>query len=187
LIGIKRSNTARPEQERKDIMDTPYEIGNKVMALEDLVKIRRDLSKLGRKVVFSNGCFDILHAGHIHLFRLAKRYGDILIVAVNDDESVTRLKGTHRPVFPLEERLEVLAAISDIDFLVSFSEETPQVVIQALLPDVLVKGGDWQPEEVVGKAEVEAAGGRVMIAPYLPGKSTSAILDAIQSLADSDQ
>ncbi|MFC2165347.1 D-glycero-beta-D-manno-heptose 1-phosphate adenylyltransferase [Acidobacteriota bacterium] len=159
----------------------------KVWALDDLAKIRDDQRECKKSVVFTNGCFDILHAGHIHLFRQAKSSGDILIVAVNDDESVARLKGASRPVFPLTERLEVLAAIADIDFLVSFSEETPRRLIQTLLPDILVKGGDWQPDEVVGKAEVEAAGGQVIIVPYLPGKSTSAILDAIQALAESDQ
>ncbi len=159
----------------------------KVRALGDLTRIRHALRGRKKSVVFTNGCFDILHAGHIHLFRQAKSYGDILIVAVNDDESVARLKGASRPVFPLAERLEVLAAISDIDFLVSFSEETPRKIIQTLLPDFLVKGGDWQPDEVVGKAEIEAAGGQVIIVPYLPGKSTSAILDAIQALAESDQ
>jgi len=159
----------------------------KVRALGDLARIRHDLRGRKRSVVFTNGCFDILHAGHIHLFRQAKSYGDFLIVAVNDDESVTRLKGAARPVFPLAERLEVLAAISDIDFLVSFSEETPRKIIQTLLPDILVKGGDWQPDEVVGKAEVEATGGQVIIVPYFPGKSTSAILDAIQALSESDQ
>jgi D-beta-D-heptose 7-phosphate kinase/D-beta-D-heptose 1-phosphate adenosyltransferase len=168
-------------------VNKPYDIDEKVMALGDMARIREDLRGRKKSVVFTNGCFDILHAGHIHLFRQAKSYGDILIVAVNDDESVSRLKGVSRPVFPLTERLEVLAAISDIDFLVSFSEETPRNLIQTLLPDVLVKGGDWQPEEVVGKAEVEAVGGHVIIVPYLPGKSTSAILDAIQKLAESDQ
>ena len=168
-------------------MNKPHATGEKVRALDDLTQIRDDLRRIKKSVVFTNGCFDILHAGHIHLFRTAKRYGDILIVAINDDESVARNKGDSRPVFPLTERLEVLAAISDIDFLVSFSEETPRKLIEALLPDILVKGGDWQPEEVVGKAEVEAAGGRVIIVPYLPGKSTSAILEAIKELAESDQ
>lgn len=159
----------------------------KVRILDDLAKIRIDLRQDKKSVVFANGCFDILHAGHIHLFRQAKNCGDILIVAVNDDESVARLKGPSRPVFPLAERLEVLAAISDIDYLVSFSEDTPRKLVQALLPDTLVKGGDWKPEEVVGRAEVEAAGGQVIIIPYLPGKSTSAILDAIKALVESDQ
>jgi len=168
-------------------MNKPHATLEKVRVLDDLAKIRVDLREGKKSVVFTNGCFDILHAGHIHLFRQAKSCGDILIVAVNDDESVARLKGPSRPVFPLAERLEILAAISDIDFLVSFSEETPRKLIQTLLPDTLVKGGDWQPEEVVGKAEVEAAGGQVIIIPYLPGKSTSAILEAIMALAESDQ
>jgi D-beta-D-heptose 7-phosphate kinase/D-beta-D-heptose 1-phosphate adenosyltransferase len=168
-------------------LNKPHISIEKVKSPSALVEIRENLRRAGKKVVFTNGCFDILHAGHIHLFRQAKSYGDILIVAVNDDESVARLKGAARPVFPLDERLEVLSAVSDIDYLVSFSEETPLLIIQTLLPDILVKGGDWQPEDVVGKAEVEAAGGRVIIVPYLPGKSTSAILDAIRSLADSDQ
>jgi D-beta-D-heptose 7-phosphate kinase/D-beta-D-heptose 1-phosphate adenosyltransferase len=165
----------------------PYETSDKIKTLEGLAKIRRDLGRQGKTVVFTNGCFDILHAGHVHLFRKAKSFGDILIVALNDDESVAQLKGAARPVFPLSERLEVLAALSDVDFLVSFSEETPRKTIQALLPDILVKGGDWKPDEVVGKTEVEAEGGRVIIVPYLPGKSTSAILEAILALAKSNQ
>jgi rfaE bifunctional protein nucleotidyltransferase chain/domain len=168
-------------------MKTPRNSLDKVKSLGNLAKIRLDLKSNNKKVVFTNGCFDILHAGHIHLFREAKSHGDIFIVAVNDDDSVKRLKGSPRPVFPLAERLEVLAAISEIDYLVSFSEDTPRRIIQELLPDVLVKGGDWRPNEVVGKTEVEGAGGKVIIVPYLPGKSTSAILNAIQALAESDQ
>jgi D-beta-D-heptose 7-phosphate kinase/D-beta-D-heptose 1-phosphate adenosyltransferase len=98
---------------------------------------------------------------------------------VNEDESIRKIKGGSRPIFPLEERLEVLEAIGDIDYLVTFSEETPQRIIAALLPDVLVKGGDWKPEDVVGKREVENAGGRVVIIPYLEGRSTSEIIDRI--------
>ena len=171
----------------RTIVKKPFDTIEKVKGLDDMARIRDDLRQLKKRVYFTNGCYDILHAGHIQLFRQARRYGDILIVAVNDDESVARLKGAARPVFPLAERLEVLAAISDIDFLVSFSEETPRKIIQTLLPDILVKGGDWQPDEVVGKVEVEAVGGQVIIVPYLPGKSTSAILDAIMALTKSDQ
>jgi len=103
----------------------------------------------------------------------------VFIVAVNEDESVRKIKGESRPIFPLEERLEVLEAIEDIDYLISFSEETPQRIIAALLPDILVKGADWTPEEVVGKREVEDAGGRVAIIPYLEGRSSSGIIDRI--------
>lgn len=151
----------------------------KVTPIGALVKIRQDLKRKGKKVVFTNGCFDLLHAGHIRLFSKAKRLGDVLIVALNDDRSVRRIKGPARPIFPLEERWEILEAISDVDFLTSFSEDTPQKIITLLLPDVLVKGGDWEPEEVVGKKEVEAAGGRVVIIPYLKGCSTSALIRKI--------
>jgi rfaE bifunctional protein nucleotidyltransferase chain/domain len=151
----------------------------KFYELGDFLEVRRTLKKLGKKVVFTNGCFDLIHAGHVRLFREAKKHGDVLVVALNDDASVRKLKGPSRPVFPLAERWEILEAIEAIDYLTSFSEETPQKIIAALLPDVLVKGGDWRPEEVVGKMEVEAAGGKVVIVPYLKGHSTSSIIKKI--------
>jgi len=152
---------------------------NKIKSLKELIPIRRRLRREGQTVVFTNGCFDLLHGGHIRLFREAKRRGDALVVALNTDASVRKLKGPLRPVFPLKERLEVLAAVADIDYLTWFSEETPRKTIAALLPDVLVKGGDWTPENVVGKAEVEGAGGRVVIVPYLKGRSSTSIIDRI--------
>ena len=151
----------------------------KVQTLTNLLKIRARLRNQGKKVVFTNGCFDLIHGGHIELFRKAKSLGDVLIVALNTDASVRKIKGPSRPVFPLEERFEVLGAIEDIDYLTSFSEETPQKIIAALLPDVLVKGGDWPPDQVVGKKEVEAAGGRVVVVPYLKGHSSSSIIKKI--------
>lgn len=153
---------------------------NKVKGLVELTKLRERFRRERRTTVFTNGCFDILHSGHVHLFRQAKELGDILLVAVNDDPSVRSLKGPDRPVFPLEERLEVLEAVEVIDYLISFSQPTPRELIQALLPDVLVKGGDWKPDEVVGKEEVEGAGGRVIIIPYLPGRSSSEILKKVK-------
>jgi len=153
--------------------------------LGDLVKIRNQLKHQGKKVVFTNGCFDLLHSGHIHLFREARKKGDVFIVAVNDDSSTRKIKGASRPIFPLKERIEILGAIEDIDYLASFSEETPQKIIARLLPDVLVKGGDWKPEEVVGKREVEDAGGEVEIIPYLEGRSSSDIVKRIVSSAKS--
>lgn len=155
-------------------------MNTKVRALSDLKKIREKQRSEGKAVVFTNGCFDVLHSGHIHLFKQAKELGDILIVAVNDDLSVRNLKGYARPVFPLDERLEVLEAIDTIDYLTSFSETTPREIIRELLPDMLVKGGDWKPDEVVGREEVEAAGGKVVIIPYLPGRSSSEILKKIK-------
>ena len=151
--------------------------------LADLVKIRNQLKHKGKKVVFTNGCFDLLHSGHIHLFREARKKGDVFIVAVNDDSSTRKIKGASRPIFPLKERIEILGAIEDVDYLASFSEETPQKIIARLLPDVLVKGGDWKPEEVVGKIEVEDAGGEVEIIPYLEGRSSSDIIKRIVSSA----
>jgi len=151
----------------------------KVKTISELKRTRARLKREGKTVVFTNGCFDLLHAGHIHLFRTAKKLGDVLIVALNTDASVRRLKGPARPVFPLRERFEVLSAIADIDYLTSFSTPTPRTVIAALRPDVLVKGGDWGPGEIVGRAEVEAAGGRVVRVPYLKGRSSTNIIDRI--------
>jgi rfaE bifunctional protein nucleotidyltransferase chain/domain len=153
-------------------MKTP----RKIQTAAALIKIREKLREEGKTVVFTNGCFDLIHPGHIRLFREARKLGDVLIVALNSDASIRRLKGRSRPVFPLAERLEILEAVEDIDFLTSFSEDTPQRIIASILPDVLVKGGDWKPDQVVGRAEVEAIGGRVVIVPYLEGRSTSSII-----------
>lgn len=157
----------------------------KFKKLTDLVEIRNQLKHQDKKVVFTNGCFDLLHSGHIHLFREARKKGDVFIVAVNDDYSIRKIKGASRPIFPLKERVEILAAIEDIDYLTSFSEEIPQKIIARLQPDVLVKGGDWKPEEVVGKREVEDAGGKVEIIPYLEGRSSSDIVKRIVNAAKS--
>lgn len=157
----------------------------KFKEVAELVNIRNKLKHKGKKVVFTNGCFDLLHSGHIYLFREAKKKGDVFIVAVNDDVSVKKIKGASRPIFPLTERIEILGAIEDIDYLTSFSEETPEKIIAWLLPDVLVKGGDWKPVEVVGKREVEEAGGEVVIVPYLKGCSSSEIVKRIISSAKS--
>ncbi len=153
--------------------------GRKVYRLEELSAIRRRLKRRGKKVVFTNGCFDLLHAGHVRLFHEAKKLGDVLIVALNSDASVRRLKGPARPIFPLRERFEILAAVADIDYLTSFPQATPQKIIAALRPDVLVKGGDWGPDEIVGRAEVEAVGGRVARARYFEGHSTSSLIRRI--------
>jgi rfaE bifunctional protein nucleotidyltransferase chain/domain len=155
------------------------EKARKVYGLKELAAIRRRLKSRGKKVVFTNGCFDLLHAGHVRLFHEAKKLGDVLIVALNSDASVRRLKGPTRPIFPLRERFEILAAVTDIDYLTSFAEPTPQKIIAALLPDVLVKGGDWGPDEIVGRAEVEAAGGRVASVRYFEGHSTSSLIRRI--------
>jgi D-beta-D-heptose 7-phosphate kinase/D-beta-D-heptose 1-phosphate adenosyltransferase len=148
----------------------------KIQNLTHLIKIRNRLRRRGKTVVFTNGCFDLIHGGHIALFKKAKACGDVLVVALNTDASIRKFKGPSRPIFPLKERFEVLSAIADIDYLTSFAEATPRKIIAALLPDVLVKGGDWGTGEIVGRAEVEAAGGRVVRAPYLRGHSSTHII-----------
>lgn len=158
----------------------------KLQSLVNLIGIREGLKSQGKRVVFTNGCFDLIHGGHIHLLREAKKLGDVLVVAVNDDSSIRKIKGSSRPIFPLEERLEILESIEDIDWLVVFSQESPKKVIESLLPDVLVKGGDWLPEEVVGKQEVEEAGGKVIIIPFLSGHSSSEMVRKIIESAKSD-
>lgn len=155
----------------------------KIKSRRDLVPIRQALRKKGKTVVFTNGCFDLLHAGHVRLFRRARAMGDILIVALNTDASVRKLKGLARPVFPLRERLEILSAFADVDYVTWFAEPMPRNIVTELLPDILVKGGDWGPDRVVGRAEVEAAGGKVVIVPYLKGLSSSSLIDRIKAVA----
>jgi D-beta-D-heptose 7-phosphate kinase/D-beta-D-heptose 1-phosphate adenosyltransferase len=155
---------------------------DKIKSLEELLSLRKSWKKQGKKVVFTNGCFDLLHLGHIKLFKYAKELGDILIVGVNSDSSIKKIKGFKKPIFPLNERLEILEAIEFIDYLTVFEEETPQKLIACLLPDILVKGGDWKPGQVVGKKEVEQAGGKVVIFPYIKGHSSSNIIEKIKNL-----
>ena len=134
----------------------------------------------GRRVVFTNGCFDLLHPGHIQSLEQARSLGDALLVGLNSDASVRQLKGEGRPVIPERERAEILAALECVDGVLIFDDLTPQRVIAALLPDVLVKGGDWPGDKIVGREEVEAAGGRVVSAPVVPGYSTTEILRKIR-------
>ena len=134
---------------------------------------------MGRKLVFTNGCFDMLHPGHVRYLREARALGDCLVVAVNADETVGRLKGKERPLTSLLERMEVLAALGSVDYVVGFEEETPAAVIEAILPDVLVKGGDWTKDKIVGRDTVEQAGGRVYSLPFAPGHSSSGIIERI--------
>lgn len=141
--------------------------------------MRRLLSREGQKLVFTNGCFDLLHAGHIDYLEKARALGDCLVIAINSDASVREIKGDARPIIPEQERAEVLAALQCVDFVTFFSEPTPHEIIQAILPDVLVKGSDWALDEIVGRTEVETAGGRVVTIDFLPGYSTSSIINTI--------
>jgi len=152
-----------------------------ILTLEQaIVRFGRD-KRNATRVVFTNGCFDLLHPGHIRLLEQARALGDVLIVGLNTDESVRRLKGPGRPVLPEGERAEILAALESVDAVVIFAEPTPREVIAGLLPDVLVKGGDWPGDQIVGRAEVEAAGGRVVSVPVVQGYSTTELLRKIRA------
>jgi rfaE bifunctional protein nucleotidyltransferase chain/domain len=134
----------------------------------------------GERVVMTNGCFDVLHPGHIRYLRQARALGDRLIVAVNDDASVRRLKGADRPVNALADRMALLAALDGVDWVVPFGEDTPERLIGAVLPDVLVKGGDYTVEQIAGAGCVQAAGGEVRVLPFVAGYSTTSLLDRVR-------
>ncbi len=153
---------------------------SKALTLEEAILRFGREKRNGRRVVFTNGCFDLLHPGHIRGFELARQMGDALIVGLNSDSSVRQLKGPARPVIPEQERAEILSALEAVDAVVIFNELTPREVIARLLPDVLVKGGDWAGDQIVGREEVEAAGGRVVSIPVVPGYSTTTILKKIR-------
>jgi len=145
--------------------------------LAELGRERRAWKAAGRAVVFTNGCFDLLHPGHIALLEEARRHGDVLVVGINSDASVRALKGPGRPLVPEGERTETLLALETVDRVLVYDEETPAAVIAALVPDVLVKGADWAIDAIVGRDVVEAAGGKVVRAQIVPGRSTTAILE----------
>ena len=150
---------------------------NKIVTQEELEKRLAQWRVLSKTIVFTNGCFDILHAGHIHSLNQAANEGDYLIVGLNSDASVKGLKGDNRPVNNEQSRAEVLASLSMVDAVVLFTEDTPLELIKKLMPDVLVKGGDYKVEEIAGSKEVIANGGRVVINPILPGFSTTSIIN----------
>lgn len=149
------------------------------VSIEEARAWREECSHQGARVVFTNGCFDVLHAGHVRLLEGARACGDALVVAINSDASVTRLKGEGRPIVPDYERAELLAALDAVDRVVIFADETPLATILALRPDVLVKGQDWSADAIVGAAEVVAWGGEVKRIPLVAGVSTSSIIARI--------
>jgi D-beta-D-heptose 7-phosphate kinase/D-beta-D-heptose 1-phosphate adenosyltransferase len=152
----------------------------KVVAADRLDTITADARRAGKRIVFTNGCFDLLHVGHVRYLAAARDAGDLLIVAVNSDSSVRRLKGAGRPLVPATARAELLAALAAVDYVTIFDEDTPAILIRRIQPDVLVKGGDWTPDEVVGRDTVEASGGRVLIIPTIEGFSTSGLAERIR-------
>ena len=150
--------------------------------LPEAARLRKNWYERDMRVVFTNGCFDLLHPGHVNYLEDARKMGDVLIIGLNSDDSVRRLKGPLRPVNTLFDRAHMLAALRAVDLVVPFSEETPINLIRALLPDVLVKGGDYIPDDIVGSKEVRKAGGEVIVVPFLGGYSSSTLIDRIKKL-----
>jgi rfaE bifunctional protein nucleotidyltransferase chain/domain len=148
---------------------------------EQLLRERAEWKRAGKKVVFTNGCYDVLHPGHIRLLEAARSLGDILILALNTDSSVQRLKGPTRPLIRENQRAELAAALAAVDAVTFFDEDTPRDLIAAVLPDVLIKGADWA-HFIAGREEVEAAGGQVLALPLEPGYSTTGILEKVLAL-----
>lgn len=155
----------------------------KVRSPRSLATALRRLRRQGKRIVFTNGCFDLLHPGHVRCLRAARRLGDVLVVALNDDASVRRLKGPGRPLLPAADRCEILAALEMVDYVTTFGEDTPCRIIELLQPDVLVKGGDWPLHRIAGADQVRARGGRVRSLPFAEGHSTTGLVRRIARLA----
>lgn len=151
----------------------------RLITLNDLLRLRETWRRAGQRLVFTNGCFDILHRGHVEYLQQARTHGDILVVGLNSDESVARLKGEGRPIVPQEDRAVILAALACVDYVVYFAQDTPDELIRALAPEVLVKGADYQINEIVGHDVVQAAGGKVARIPLTPGRATRDIIATI--------
>ena len=155
-------------------------MSRRVLSLHEVILRFGREKRNGRQVVFTNGCFDLLHPGHIETLEKARELGDVLVVGLNSDRSVRETKGTGRPIVPEEERAEVLAALECVDAVVIFDEPTPREIVAALRPDILVKGGDWASDKIIGREEVEEAGGQVVSVPVVAGYSTSAMVEKIR-------
>jgi len=160
----------------------PEDHRGKIASWGEAREISTRLGREGRKTVFTNGCFDLIHVGHLRYLTEARKYGDCLIIGLNSDRSVRTIKGPGRPIIPEDQRAEVLAGLAVVDLVVLFDQPDPHELITLLQPNVLVKGGDWPLDRIIGKEVVEAAGGRVLTIPLTPGVSTSTIIDRIVSL-----
>lgn len=152
----------------------------KIKKLGELGSIVTKAKSKNQKIIFTNGCFDLLHLGHVHLLREAKKLGDLLIVALNSDSSVRKIKGPNRPILPETERAELIASLEMVDYVTIFSQPDPAALIGALKPDILVKGGDWSQDQIIGRDTVEGNGGRVVALPFLTGHSTTNIIEKIR-------
>jgi D-beta-D-heptose 7-phosphate kinase/D-beta-D-heptose 1-phosphate adenosyltransferase len=156
-------------------------VSDKLRSLDELISITAQARQKGKAVVFTNGCFDLLHRGHVHLLRQAKAAGDLLIVALNSDRSIKTIKGPARPILPEADRAELIGAMEMVDYIVIFDEPDPYKLIAAIQPTVLVKGGDWSETEIIGADLVARWGGRVAVVPYLTGFSTSEMIERIRN------
>jgi len=152
----------------------------KLLSPDELLGVRQGLRATGKTLVFTNGVFDLLHVGHVRYLAKARELGDVLLVAINSDLSASELKGEGRPITNESERAEILAALRQVDYVTIFDDISPRALITQLLPDVLVKGGDYDLDEIHGREEVEAAGGRVVSLPFIEGSSTSAIIERMK-------
>jgi D-beta-D-heptose 7-phosphate kinase/D-beta-D-heptose 1-phosphate adenosyltransferase len=153
----------------------------KIISQDELIQVTAREKRGGRRVVFTNGCFDLLHPGHVRCLAEARALGDVLVVAINSDRSVRGNKGPERPLVTEQDRAEVLAALASVDYVTIFDEPTPRELISRVLPSVLVKGADWALEQVAGREEVEAAGGCVVSIPIAPGYSTTNLVQRIRT------
>ncbi len=151
----------------------------KIKERKELLRIVKNLKTKGKRIVFTNGCFDLLHVGHVRYLEEAKALGDVLVVGVNSDSSVRKLKGPKRPILPEKERTEILSALGCVDYVTIFNEVDPLKLITSLKPSLLVKGGDWTREQIVGREVVERSGGELIIIPFVKGASTSNVIDTI--------
>ncbi len=154
-------------------------MSNNILTKEEMLKIRLELKKEGKKIVFTNGCFDILHAGHVDYLNKAKAAGDVLVVGLNSDSSIKRIKGELRPVVKQDERAFILSNLKAVDYVVFFDEDTPAEIIDYLIPDVLVKGADWAIDKIVGRETVEKNGGVVKTINFVTNQSTTNIIQTI--------
>ena len=154
---------------------------DKIKNLGELLEIVDVYRKEGKKIVFTNGCYDLIHIGHVRCFREGKKLGDVLIVAINSDRSVRSIKGPTRPIIPQDERAEIMSAIKSVDYVIIFDQSDPLQIITSIRPDILLKGGDWNLDTIVGRDVVESYGGKVFSLPLIPGVSTTQIINKVTS------
>ncbi len=179
VVGKLGTSTVSPDELRHAAALQSVDGGLKIRSRDALAPLLATARRQGRKVVFTNGCFDLLHVGHVRYLQKARQLGDLLVLGLNSDASIRRLKGPQRPLIGEEERAHILAALDCIDYVTIFDEDTPLELLEVLRPDILVKGGDYTPETVVGKELVESYGGRVELIQFVDGKSTTGIIEKI--------